>query len=391
MATAETGTTRVPSWILWLGPLGLAAFLTVGLLVTDPLSNIGDAPPVEEVAFERVEFEPGVVTAQVRNDGPDPVRISQVLVNDVYWPFEMESQELDRLESSTMRLNYPWEPGLPVILTVVSSTGATFEHEVPIATTTPDPASDDFFGLALVGLLIGVVPVAIGILWLPAVMRAGRAVLLFVLALTVGLLLFLLVDTTLEGLELGLEAPASLDGVGLFWIAAIGAFAVLTIVGRLAETRAESSNIGGLALAYLVATGIGLHNLGEGLAVGAALASGATTLGASLVVGFALHNTTEGLAIVSPLGRGRTGPRILHLVFLVLVAGAPAILGAWLGAFTFSASWGALAFGVAAGAIAQVVWQIAWGMRGDGGLARPVALAGLFAGVALMYVTGLFA
>ena len=68
------------------------------------------------------------------------------------------------------------------------------------------------------------------------------------------------------------------------------------------------------ASALLIAIGIGLHNLGEGVAIGAAYAVGSLALGAFLVVGFALHNTTEGLAIVAPLARERVSLRRLALL-----------------------------------------------------------------------------
>jgi zinc transporter ZupT len=165
---------------------------------------------------------------------------------------------------------------------------------------------------------------------------------------------------------------------------------VLTWVGA-ALNRKGSAMGAGLVLAYLIAAGIGLHNLGEGLAVGAALAAGEIALGTFLVVGFALHNTTEGLAIVAPLGTRSQRPSVWHFVALGAVAGAPTILGAWLGGFAFSPVWGALAFGIAAGAIAQVIWQIAKSMTGDKPEFRGSVALGFVVGLAVMYVTGLFA
>ena len=110
--------------------------------------------------------------------------------------------------------------------------------------------------------------------------------------------------------------------------------------------------------ALLIAIGIGLHNLGEGVAIGAAYSAGALALGAFLVVGFAIHNTTEGLAIVAPLARERVvagaGSPLLGLI-----AGAPAVLGAWIGAAAFNASAAAFLFGFGAGAIVQVIVTLA--------------------------------
>ena len=138
-----------------------------------------------------------------------------------------------------------------------------------------------------------------------------------------------------------------------------------------------------------MAIGIGLHNLGEGLAIGSAYAVGSLALGATLVVGFALHNTTEGLAIVAPVAREGSA-RLRRLVLLGLIAGAPAVLGAWIGASAFQPGLAALMFGIGAGAIAQVVVQIAPQIRDGGGrFLHPLAVGGLLAGLAVMYVTGL--
>jgi zinc transporter ZupT len=112
-------------------------------------------------------------------------------------------------------------------------------------------------------------------------------------------------------------------------------------------------------------------------------------------VGFALHNTTEGLAIVAPVADGERRPAIARLALLGVLAGAPAILGTWIGASAFDPSLAAFMFGLGAGAIAQVVVQLAPSIReqGSGGrpgrLLHPLAVGGLLTGLALMYVTGL--
>ena len=164
------------------------------------------------------------------------------------------------------------------------------------------------------------------------------------------------------------------------------AFLSLTGVSEwLSQRRAGAS---GGQLALLVAAGIGLHNLGEGVAIGASYSAGALALGAFLVVGFALHNTTEGLAIVAPIAHLRTSLR--RLALLGLLAGAPAVLGAWIGAAAFNASLAAFLFGFGAGAIVQVIVQLSPTLRDDSGRTlHPTAVSGLLAGMALMFATGL--
>jgi zinc transporter ZupT len=143
----------------------------------------------------------------------------------------------------------------------------------------------------------------------------------------------------------------------------------------------------------MVAIGIGLHNMGEGLAIGSAYAVGSLALGAFLVIGFAIHNTTEGLAIVAPLRGGEddpTKPGLSRLVALGLIAGAPAILGAWVGAAAFNPSLAALLFGVGVGAIVGVIVQLLPAMRDDSGrVLHPAAVGGMLAGIALLYLTSL--
>jgi zinc transporter, ZIP family len=233
-------------------------------------------------------------------------------------------------------------------------------------------------------------------LWLPWIRGIDRRWIGFLLAFTVGLLGFLGVEALLEGTDIAGTGAEAFGGAALVWLGAAGAFLALAGVDAWLRGRRSGGNGGsgsvaatGYRAAFLVALGIGLHNLGEGLAIGSAYAVGSLALGATLVIGFALHNTTEGLAIVAPVARERRAS-LGRLVLLGLLAGAPAVLGAWIGASAYNPSLAALMFGVGAGAIAQVVVQIAPAIRdGAGRLLHPLAVAGLLTGLAVMYVTGL--
>jgi len=244
--------------------------------------------------------------------------------------------------------------------------------------------------MALLGIYVGVIPIALGMLWLPWVRRIPPGALRVVLALTIGLLAFLGIDALLEGSELAGEGPAVFGGAALVFLGAIGAYLALAGVDAWLRSRRQSGESGYRA-AFLVALGIGLHNLGEGLAIGSAYAVGSLALGAALVVGFALHNTTEGLAIVAPAAReGKVSLR--RLAGLGLLAGAPAVLGAWIGASAFHPSLAGLMFGIGAGAIAQVIVQITPSIRdrdSKGPLLSPLVAGGLLSGLLVMYVTGL--
>jgi zinc transporter, ZIP family len=124
------------------------------------------------------------------------------------------------------------------------------------------------------------------------------------------------------------------------------------------------------------------------VAIGAAYTAGALALGAALVIGFALHNTTEGLAIVAPVAREKLS--IWRLLGLGLIAGAPAVLGAWIGAAAYNTSVAAFLFGFGAGAIVQVIVQLAPSLRdSEGRLLHPAAVTGILGGMGVMFATGL--
>jgi ZIP family zinc transporter len=331
-----------------------------------------------------------VIELHLRNDGADPVRIEQAIVNDGFAAFSQTEEEVGRLAATEVDVQYPWIEGQAYEVILLTSTGGTVDHAIDVAVETPD-ADLGFYGLmALIGIYVGVIPVAIGMLWLPWVRNVDARWIRFLLAFTVGLLAFLAIDALLEGTELAGTGPEALGGAALVWLGAVGAYLVLSGVDGWLRGRQEKApqRATGVHAAFLVALGIGLHNLGEGLAIGSAYAVGSLALGAALVVGFALHNTTEGLAIVAPAARERVS--LGRLALLGLLAGAPAVLGAWVGASAFHPSVAALLFGVGAGAIAQVIVQILPQVRDrDGRLLTPLVSAGLLTGLLVMYATGL--
>ena len=392
---------RLPAWALGLIPLALIA-VAIGSFALLGGPGLGErtGPPVEEVAVERTVLRPGEIELTLRNDGPDPVEVAQVAVNDAYAPFAAsDGLEIDRLGSTTLRIDYPWIEGEAYEIFILTSSGGTVDASIPVATETPE-ADLSFYGLmALLGIYVGVIPVSLGMLWLPFARRIGERWIGALIAFTVGLLAFLAIDAGLEGLEIAAEAPSAFGGASLVFAGGLIAYLVLAAVDvHLASRRDKradgAAGQGGLYLALLVAIGIGLHNLGEGLAIGSSYATGALALGAFLVVGFAIHNTTEGLAIVAPL-RGKAGetavrPGLGKLAALGLIAGGPAILGAWIGASAFNPSLAALLFGVGVGAIARVIVQIAPTMRDDEGrYLHPLSVAGMLVGILALYLTGL--
>ena len=125
------------------------------------------------------------------------------------------------------------------------------------------------------------------------------------------------------------------------------------------------------------------------MAIGSAYAAGALALGAFLVVGFALHNTTEGLAIVAPVAAARPTRRPARRCSASSPA-RPRCSAPGSAPRAYNASAAAFLFGLGAGAIVQVIVQLAPSLRDDAGRTlHPVAVAGLLAGMAVMFATGL--
>jgi ZIP family zinc transporter len=378
---------RFPAWLLGLIPLLLIAAAVAAFAAFDG-PGLGErrGPPVEELAIERTVLKPGVIEMTVRNDGPDDVTVAQAVVNDAFAQFSGAGGPIGRLDTATVRIQQPWIEGEAYEVVLITSSGGTIAHEIPVAVETPANDLSFFWLMALLGIYVGVIPVALGMLWLPWMRRIPPAWLRVVMAVTVGLLAFLAIDATLEGFELAGEGSQAFGGALLVLLGGVVAFLLLTGVSAwLAERRRGAS---GATLALLVAVGIGLHNLGEGVAIGSAYSVGALALGAFLVVGFALHNTTEGLAIVAPIAHLR--PTLGRLALLGLVAGAPAVLGAWIGAAAFNTSLAAFLFGFGAGAIVQVIVQLAPTLRDESSRTlHPASVAGLLGGMGLMFLTGL--
>ena len=378
---------RAPGTWLWAAiPLALLAALLALFLVTDPLAPLGvAAPPSEQLTVERTVLDDAGITLFVRADGSEPLTVAQVQVDGAYWQFSQSPPgELNRLQGARIDIPYPWVENETHHIVMLSASGVPFEHTVEVAVPSPVSTPSRWLAFALLGIYVGVVPVGLGLLFYPYLKTLGRRGMQFLLALTVGLLVFLLVDTLLEGLELAAGAAGAFQGAALVWLAAL-----LSFVGLFALGRRGGEAPTGRSLAFYLALGIGWHNLGEGLAIGASFAIGQAALGAFLVIGFTLHNITEGIAIASPLTRERV--RLGTFVALGLLAGLPAVFGTWLGAYAFSPQWAALFLGIGAGAILQVVVEVSAsllrGAKHEGAFLTGTGLAGFLVGALVMYAT----
>jgi ZIP family zinc transporter len=400
----KTNYSRLPLWLSALLPFlalaGMLAFFVWG----EPLALFTqNVPPVEILSFGPVQVTDDGFEVNVVNGGPEPVRIAQVTVDDAYWEYEVApAPQLPRYGSAELTVYYPWIYGEPHRIQVVTSTGLTFETDVQVAVPTPKPGLREFLAFGLIGIYVGVIPVGLGMLWFPALRRLNRKWVDAVLALTIGLLFFLLIDTSLEGFEAGRGLPKFLQGGPLVIFAGTVTWLALMAVRSSGATNREGQNRK-QSLARLIAVSIGLHNLGEGLAIGAAFALGEAALGSFLIVGFTLHNITEGIGISAPLLPRKSSndhrmatvdetPGLLTFLGLMLLAGAPAIIGAWIGGFAYSPLLSTLFLGVGVGAILQVIVEVGGllyrnAQRESESLTSWANTGGFTLGLLIMYVT----
>ena len=378
--------------LLAIIPLLLLGAVLAWIVVTGAGLRELAGPPLEHLTVARVTLpEPGVIRVEVVNDGPQAVTIPQVQVDDAWWSFSAEpSNTLPRFGRAVFTIPYPWVHDEAHAVRLVSAIGTTFDVEIAAAVLSPQPSAGLFWRFGLVGVYVGVVPVLLGMMWFPLLRRLGSRAMTFVLALTVGLLLYLALATWLDALEFAADLPAFWQGVPLVAFVALATLGLLLAVGSSRRKGGGGGERTPLQIAYLIALGIGLHNLGEGLAIGAAFTLGEAALGSFLVLGFTLHNITEGIGIVAPLVRAP--PRWVHFLLLALLAGGPALIGTWVGGFAFNPVLATVFLAIGLGAILQVIWEVGKLVVRDSRRAgdAPVnwrSLGGVGAGVALMYLT----
>ena len=351
--------------------------------------DLGTALP--EITIEKVEFVKGEIHATVRNTGPIPVEVVMADVNDRIQPAAIEPDKfLERYETALVRIPFQWNEAEPYIIGLTVEDGTRFEKEIEAAAQALEPNNELIGFFAIIGTYVGILPVLIGMLWLPFIKRISKAKYNFFLAITAGLLLFLGIDAIEEALEVSDEfLSGSFNGALLIATVVIISFLGLYYSGnKLVEKSISSPLSKPVALGLMIAIGIGLHNFGEGLAIGAAVGLGEIAFSTFLIVGFALHNTSEGFAIAAPMSKGKL--MIGKLLGLGLIAGSPAIFGAWIGGFLFSPFTSILFLSIGAGAIFQVIVAILrWIREGDKELSSASVAAGVAIGLLVMYLTSI--
>ncbi|BDQ30309.1 metal transporter [Nitrosopumilus zosterae] len=348
--------------------------------------------PLPEITIEKVDFVDSEIQATVRNTGPIPVEVAMADVNDRIQPAAVEPDRfLERYEVVLVRIPFEWNEAEPYIIGITVEDGTRFEKKIDAAAPALEPTVELAVFFAIIGTYVGIIPVMIGLLWLPFIKKIKKSKYHFFLALTAGLLLFLGIDSIEEAIQVSDESLAdSFNGTLLVATITVLSFLGLYYTGEKLVKRSETSRLTKpVAIALMIAIGIGLHNFGEGLAIGAAVGLGSIAFSTFLIVGFALHNTTEGIAIASPMSREKTV--IWKLAAMGMIAGSPAIFGAWVGGFVYSPFSSVIFLSIGAGAIFQVIITILKWIRveGDKNLSSAAVASGFAIGMLIMYATSI--
>ncbi len=376
---------------------GIIPFAFLILLVAyiyGPGSDLLDlGVPLPEITIEMVEFVDSEILVSVRNTGPIPVEVVMADVNDRIQPAAIEPDGfLERYETALVRIPFEWNEAEPYIIGLTIEDGTRFEKEIEAAAPALEFNLDNVGFFAIIGTYVGIIPVIIGLLWLPFIKNISKNKYNFFLALTVGLLIFLGIDAIEEALEVSEEDLAhSFNAVLLVATVVILSFLGLYYTSEKLTSRSESSSnyVKPFAIALMISISIGLHNFGEGLAIGAAVGGGAIAFGAFLIVGFTLQNASEGIAIAAPLAKGR--PSIKKLGALVLIAGVPTIFGAWLGGFLYTPFLAVVFLSIAAGAVFTVALIIIKWLQNENvkQLSNGSVVSGIATGMVIMYLTSI--
>ncbi len=415
---------------------GVVPFIVIGAMIVLLLNSPGilfqsSIKPLPEISIEKVEFSDDTIVAFVRNTGPSEITIAQADVNDRIYPAAIEpGQTLTRLTDARVIIPFVWNIGEPYSIGITTDDGTRFEKTINSAAPAPRPTVGQASTFALIGTYVGIIPVMMGLVWYPFIRRLSPNKYNFFLSLTAGLLVFLGIDALLESNEIAVNAlaPAFNAQILIIMVAIVSFISLLYVSQRLiqraskrskpdieyktgysshsepepdlelSDTRSTSTSfqqqllIRPIAISMMIAIGIGLHNFGEGLAIGAAVLLGEVALSSFLILGFTLHNTTEGLAIVAPMAKSRRIP-VTKLMIMGLIAGGPTIMGAWIGGFLYSPIATIIFLSIGAGAIFQVVYSIgSWMYHTNGSrglLNNHSIIIGFAFGMLIMYLTGL--
>ena len=366
----------------------MAAVLVAYVLAPGSELTPPNAVILPEITIEKIEFNDAQVLATVRNTGHVDVTVAQADINDRVQPSAIEPDaSLGRLESALVRIPYEWNTGEPYEVGITLGDGTRFTRGVEAAVPSLQPNAHTLSYLVIVGACVGVIPVMIGLLWRPFISRLGQGPRALILAMVLGLLVFFAAVTTREALDVSAEWGLDTSFNGTLLVVTTTGLVFLGM--QYASTALRRSGMREpVVIGALVAGGIGLHNLGEGLAISAAIGLGQAAFTSFLIIGLALHNITEGFAITAPMSR--ISVRRTYMAGLGLLAGLPVIAGTVAGGFAFSPTAAVVLLAAAAGAIIHVVASLILWMRSEGmPLSGAPVLVGAGIGMLALYLVSI--
>ena len=242
---------------------------------------------------------------------------------------------------------------------------------------------DQIVPLIGLGAIAGLFPIYLGIVLALVIAKTiNRNMEGYLTGIATGVLVYLFFDLMHEAVE----QTGATDL--LSWVAFLGSLLVGYVGLVLIEQQQQGRNRtepAKLFLPYMIALGMGLHNLGEGLAIGAAYMQGEWVLGGLLIMGFALHNGTEGFAIIGSAGKSKPG--LKDILMMGLLAGLPTCLGTVISGFAVSPYFTIIFFALAAGSLLYVILSLTTIFYTA---SRRVQCSwGVFTGISLMFVTAM--
>lgn len=377
------------TFVLFLIPLALLAGIIALFVLTGGAGlSAKPAAPVESMDFERIRLYEGRIVLTIRNTGREAITLGYIAIRDLIAPFSVDpSGGIPRMGTARVSIEYPWVRGEAYDIVLFTANAVPFSTNIEAASETLPVSLATLLGFTLIGLYVGVLPVFLGIFWLPALRRLGPASFTWLMALTIGLLIFLGIDAIAEALENSSKLGRPFQGPGLIGIGGIAAFMLLDALSKRSSIAKHDDARNNERIALRISMGIGLHNLGEGLAIGSAFMLGEANLGMFFVIGFILQNITEGLGIIAPLVRQK--PSLKHLAGLGLIGGAPAIAGTWLGGLVTIPAMSVLFLALGAGAVLEVAFEIGKFISKKSATMPITIFSAVLSGMGILYLTGL--
>ncbi|MCY3854241.1 MAG: divalent cation transporter [Thaumarchaeota archaeon] len=338
-----------------------------------------------KISIEQIDFVESEIRVSVRNTGHIPVNIVMADVNDRIQSANIEpNKKLERFDTALIHIPFEWSKSKPYAIGLTTEDGIRFEKKVESAFYLLKPTFDVVLLLVTLGIYVGIFPILIGFSWLPF-MKKFKKYYSFFLSFTVGLLFFLVIETSVELFDLSQHLDSSFNSTTLILIIILlTAFGLYHLDYNVINRNQSGLKRSSIAISLMISVGIGLHNFGEGIIIGTSINLGKIALGNFLVIGFALHNITEGFAISTPLTKENL--LVKYLFVLLPIAGLPTIFGLLVGGFTNSLIVNIIFISLGIGSISYVILTIMKWINKQYFILNKDITTGISSGMCIMYI-----